>query len=57
MVRGRRIGTIKVSIDEIKIIMDMSLSKNPIYTRTEIAKRINRAKSTILRYQKYYGLL
>jgi len=56
MARGRKLGEIELSIDELMIIIEMTLSKTQ-YTRTDIAKKINRAKSTVLRYQKYLGLL
>lgn len=53
---SKKIGQIELTLDEIKIIIDMTKSKNPNYTRKEIAKAIGRSCDTIWKYQKYFNL-
>lgn len=47
--KGRKLGSIELSIDEIQTIVDMTKKGK---TRPEIAKAIGRGKSTVYRYQK-----
>jgi len=43
--------------EQKRIIKEMSESKDPFYTRGEIAKKIGASKTTVYLYQKKWGLI
>lgn len=54
---SKKLGQIELTLEEIQIIIDMTLSKDPMYTRKDIANKIGRSNDTIWKYQKYFGLI
>ena len=54
---GRRLGQGKLTVEDIEIIIEMTLSRDPLYTRREIATKIGCSMKTIWRYQKELGIL
>ncbi|MFW6172953.1 MAG: hypothetical protein ACOC5T_04345 [Elusimicrobiota bacterium] len=55
MDRGRKIGQREVTVEEINLIVELTLSST--YSRRQIAEKVNRSKDTVWRYQKNYGLI
>ena len=51
--KGRKIGSIEVTLSEMEIIAKMT----PAHSRREIAEALNRSPDTIWRYQKKLDLL
>jgi len=52
---GRNIGQTEVSIEEMKEIVELTLSST--YSRREIAEKLNRSTNTVWRYQKIHDIL
>jgi transposase len=53
--KGRKLGTIEVSLQEIEQIVHMTESNK--YSRKEIAAAVNRSSDTVYRYQKKFDLV
>ena len=53
--KGRKVGSIEVTLEEMQKIVDMTKSGN--YTRKEIARAVNRSIDTVWRYQKKFNLI
>jgi len=51
--KGRKLGQIDVTIDEIQTIATMTADN---FTRRQIAEAINRSQDTVWRYQKKHNL-
>jgi len=51
MVRGRKIGQIEVTMNEIETIIELTKCN---CTRPEIARCVCRSQNTVYRYQKKY---
>lgn len=49
--KGRKLGSTEITLADIKEIIKQT---NEGYSRPEIAKKLNRSKDTIYRYQKKY---
>lgn len=54
---SKKLGQIELTLEELQTIVDMTLSKDPTYTRKEIARKIGRSNDTVWKYQKYFGLI
>jgi len=52
--KGRKLGSTEVSIDEMKVIVEMTEQNAD---RPDIAKAISRSYNTVYRYQKKLGLM
>ena len=52
--KGRRLGTTELTLEDMKVITEMTNNKN---TRSEIADAIGRCNDTIYRYQKKLDLI
>jgi hypothetical protein len=51
MGKGRKVGQIEISIDDINTIVERTREGA---FRTDIAKEVNRSTSTVWRYQKQF---
>ena len=49
--RGRKIGYTEVTVEDIQIIVQMTLKG---FNRTEIANAVHRSKKTVYLYQKRF---
>ena len=52
---GRRPGQREISVDQIELIVSMTMENS--YSRPEIAKKVKVSKDTVWRYQKMFGLI
>jgi transposase len=53
--KGRKLGTIEVSLQEIQQIVNMTEAKQ--FSRKEIANAVSRSSDTVYRYQKKFDLI